>query len=172
VGRGREQRLIVAPLTQDDAREVFFIVGHLEGLAARTAALLPAARRREIVRHLREVNRELAVASRKRRDAVRVFDLDLEFHRTYVDGVVGPRLLALHHAIRSQSERYTRLYLSALLDTISTSVREHDAIVVGISKGEPDAAQGAAETNWRNAADRLTRVIAQHGERGAWHAWG
>jgi DNA-binding GntR family transcriptional regulator len=54
VGRGREQRLIVAPLTQDDAREVFFIVGHLEGLAARTAALLPPARRREIVRRLRE----------------------------------------------------------------------------------------------------------------------
>ena len=172
VGRGREQRLIVAPLTQDDAREVFSIVGHLEGLAARTAALLPPARRREVVRHLREVNHELAVASRKRSDPVRVFDLDLEFHRTYVDGVAGPRLTALHHAIRSQSERYTRLYLSALLDTISTSVREHDAIVVGISKGDPDAAQRAAETNWRNAAERLTRVIAQHGERGAWHAWG
>jgi DNA-binding GntR family transcriptional regulator len=160
------------PLTQGDAREVFSIVGHLEGLAARTAALLPAARRREIVRRLREVNHELAVASRKRSDAVRVFDLDLEFHRTYVDGVAGPRLTALHHAVRSQSERYTRLYLSALLDTISTSVREHEAIVIGISKGDPDAAQRAAETNWRNAADRLTRVIAQHGERGAWHAWG
>jgi hypothetical protein len=25
------------------------------------------------------------------------------------------------------------------------------------------------ETNWRNAAARLTRVIAEHGERGNWH---
>jgi DNA-binding GntR family transcriptional regulator len=171
-GRGRDQRLIVAPLTQDDAREVFCIVGHLEGLAARTAALLPLARRREVVRRLRAVNRELASASRTRSDAVRVFDLDLEFHRTYVEGVVGPRLLAMHRSIRSQSERYTRLYLSALLDEMPTSVREHDATVRGIAQGDPDAAQHAAEVNWRNAADRLTQVIAQHGERGAWHAWG
>ena len=34
-----------------------------------------------------------------------------------------------------------------------------------------DAAQRAVETNWRNAAERLTQVIAQHGERGSWHSW-
>ena len=35
--RGRDQRLIVTPLTQDDGRELFLIVGHLEGLSAHLA---------------------------------------------------------------------------------------------------------------------------------------
>ena len=43
VDRSKERRLMVAPLTQDDARELFEIVGQLEGLAARGAAALTAA---------------------------------------------------------------------------------------------------------------------------------
>jgi DNA-binding GntR family transcriptional regulator len=170
-GRGKDQRLVVTPLTQDDGEELLLIVGHLEGLAARIAAALPAERRKEMVRRLRQLNHDLAVESRKRVDVARPFDLDMEFHRTYVDGVAGPRLLALHRAIKPQSERYTRLYVTVLLSELQTSVKEHEAIVTAIAKGDSDAAQHAVETNWRNAAARLTRVIAQHGERGIWHTW-
>jgi DNA-binding GntR family transcriptional regulator len=170
-GRGRERRLIVAPLTRDDGEEVYFIVGHLEGLAARMAASLPPARRKTLAATLRELNRELAVESRKREDAARVFDLDLEFHRSYVEGVVGPRLLTLHRAIKPQSERYSRLYVTVLLDELSASVKEHEAIAASIAKGDPAAAQRAAESNWHNAARRLARIIAQHGERGSWTSW-
>ena len=170
-GKGRERRLIVAPLTRDDGEEVYFIVGHLEGLAARMAAALPAARRKAIATRLRALNRELVLESRKREDAARVFELDLEFHRTYVEGVVGSRLLTLHRAIKPQSERYSRLYVTVLLDELSASVKEHEAIASSIAKGDPDAAQRAAETNWHNAARRLARIIAQHGERGSWTSW-
>ena len=170
VGRGQDQRLIVAPLTQDDGREIILIVGHLEGLAAHTAASLPDDRRKRIVARLREINKELAEESR-RREFARIFDLDQEFHRAYVEGVVGPRLLALHRSIKPQIERYTRLYVSALVDELPTSVKEHELIVRAIAAGDPRAAQRAVETNWRNAAGRLSRVIAQLGERGAWHAW-
>ena len=168
-GNGREQRLIVTPLTQTDGRELMVIVGHLEGLAAREAAMLPAERRRPLVRKLREINRALALASRRRGNPSRAFELDLRFHRTYVEGVVGPRLLALHDAIKPQSERYTRLYVSVLLDELPTSVKEHETIARGIAAGDPHAAQTAVETNWRNAAERLARVIADLGERGIWH---
>lgn len=171
-GRGRERRLMVAPLTLDDGQELYFIVGHLEGLAARIAAMLPSAARKKLVRRLRELNRELAAESKKRGDAARIFDLDLEFHRTYVEDVVGPRLLTLHRAIKPQSERYSRLYVSVLLDELSSSVKEHGAIATSIAKGDPDAAQRAVETNWNNAAVRLARIIAQHGERGGWQASG
>jgi DNA-binding GntR family transcriptional regulator len=169
-GRGRDQRLIVTPLTQDDGREVILIVGHLEGLAARTAATLPTPQRRAIVARLRELNRELAAESRHRRAVTRIFDLDQAFHRAYVEDVVGPRLLALHNAIKPQIERYTRLYVSSLVDELPTSVKEHEVIIRAIAKGDADAAQRAVETNWRNAAARLARVIAQLGERGIWHA--
>ena len=170
-GTGRERRLIVAPLTMDDGQELFTIVGHLEGLAARGAAALPSPRRKALVLQLRAVNDALAAHSRKRGNATRFFDLDIEFHRTYVEEVVGPRLLTLHRAIKPQSERYIRLYVSVLVDQIATSVREHERILTSISRGDQDAAQHAVETNWRNAAERLTQVIAQHGERGSWHSW-
>ena len=171
VGQGRERRLIVAPLTMNDGREVMFIVGHLEGLAARTAALLPASPRRELVRRLREVNAELAAESKRPGDAHRFFELDLEFHRRYVEGVAGPRLLTLFRAIKPQSDRYARLYVSVLLDQLAKSVKEHEAIAAAIAHGDADAAQRAAETNWHNAAERLTHIIAKQGERGSWQAW-
>jgi DNA-binding GntR family transcriptional regulator len=170
-GQGRERRLIVAPLTMHDSQEVYHVVGHLEGLAARTAAALPKAARDAVVRRLREINGELDAQSKKKGDPTRFFDLDIAFHDTYVEGVVGPRLLTLHRAIKPQSERYSRLYVSVFLDQVATSVREHERIVSGIARGDADAAQHAAETNWRNAAERLARVIEQHGERGSWAAW-
>jgi DNA-binding GntR family transcriptional regulator len=170
-GSGRERRLIVAPLTMTDGREVMLIIGHLEGLAARVAAMLPAPRRKEIVRELREVNAELAAEARRPTDATRFVELDLLFHSRYVEGVVGPRLLTLHRAIKPQGDRYSRLHVSALIGQLATSVAEHEKIVSRIAKGDPDEAQHAVETNWHNAADRLTEIIEKHGERGSWQGW-
>lgn len=169
VGTGRDRRLIVSPLTVGDGVEVFTIVGHLEGLAARTAAHLPAPRRKALAARLRSVNAMLARQATKKGSAARFFELDLEFHRLYVEGVVGPRVLTLHRAIKPQSERYIRLYVSVLLDQVATSVREHEKIAASIARGDPDAAQHAVETNYRNAADRLAELITQLGERGSWH---
>jgi DNA-binding GntR family transcriptional regulator len=169
VGSGRERRLLVAPLTVDDGVEVFTIVGHLEGLAARTAAELPSPRRKSLAARMRGVNSELARQAAKKGNANRFFDLDLEFHSLYVEGVVGPRVLTLHHAIKPQSERYIRLYVNVLLDQIATSVREHEKITAAIARGDSDGAQHAVEDNWRNAAERLAEIITQLGERGSWH---
>ncbi|HJU69597.1 MAG TPA: GntR family transcriptional regulator [Gemmatimonadaceae bacterium] len=169
VNRGKERRLIVAPLTQDDARELFHIVGQLEGLAARSAATLPATRRTELVARLRAVNRDLAHAALEPRpDPLRIFDLDTAFHRTYVENGAGPRLLALHEAIKPQAERYIRLYISSLVDEITTSVKEHERIVQHIQDGDAVAARQAVDTNWSNAAMRLSKVIGALGERGSW----
>lgn len=167
--RGKERRLIVAPLTQDDARELFHIVGQLEGLAARYTAELVAARRAEVVKRLQELNRDLARAARETRpDPLRIFDLDTAFHRTYVESGAGSRLLALHEAIKPQAERYIRLYISSLVDEITTSVEEHDMIIQHIADGDPLAARQAVDTNWSNAALRLSKVIGTLGERGSW----
>ena len=167
--RLKEQRLVVAPLTQEDARELFQIVGQLEALAARAAAERPRAARADLVRRLEQLNRGIAEAAREPRpDPLRIFDLDTAFHRAYVEDGAGPRLLALHDAIKPQAERYIRLYTSSLVDEIATSVEEHAVIVQCIDAGEPPAAQQAVDTNWRNAAARLSRVIATLGERGSW----
>jgi DNA-binding GntR family transcriptional regulator len=168
VGRAGDQRLIVTPLTHDDGREVFLIIGHLEGLAAREAASLRRDRRLKLAQRLREINRMLAKDARRRSPASRLFELDDEFHRTFVEGVVGPRLLALHRAIKPQAERYARLYVNVLLAELPTSVKQHAVIVNAIASGNPDAAQKATEKNWQTAADRLAHLIAEYGERGIW----
>lgn len=167
--RLKEQRLVVAPLTQSDGRELFHIVGQLEGLAARDAAELPDDARADLVEQLRQLNGELAEAAAARRpDSMRIFELDTAFHRAYVASAAGPRLVGLHDAIKPQCERYARLYINSLLDEIDTSVAEHAVIIEHIAAGEPVKAQAAVEANWRNAAGRLSSVIAAFGERGSW----
>jgi DNA-binding GntR family transcriptional regulator len=167
--RAKERRLIVAPLTQEDARELFDIVGRLEGLAARGAAALDTKPRAALVQKLRRMNSDLGSAARQRRpDPMGLFDLDMAFHRTYVEAGAGPRLLALHEATKPQAERYIRLYISSLVDEIATSVAEHDVIVGRIEAGDIAGAESAVDENWENAARRLSKVIAALGERGSW----
>ncbi len=166
---GRRARPAVAPLTREDASELFHIVGEVEGLAARYAAALNPKLRGQLVDQLKSTNSALAeAAAAKRRDSNLIFQLDEAFHRYYVEAAAGPRLLALHQAIKPQAERYARVYVTALVDEIHTSVEEHDRIVRAIQTGDLDAAQRAVLTNWRNAASRLSQVIDRAGERGSW----
>ena len=135
----------------------------------RSAAELPSEKRGAVVKRLRALNRDLAQAARESRpDPLRIFDLDTAFHRTYVESGAGPRLLALHDATKPQAERYIRLYISSLVDEITTSVEEHDVIIRHIADGDPVAARQAVDTNWSNAALRLSKVIGALGERGSW----
>lgn len=168
-GRDDASRPVVAPLTREDAVEIFEIVGGLEAMAAVRAARLPSDLRSGVVRRLEEVNRALQALEREERpQRSRFFDLDSEFHAGYVESGAGPRLRALHDAVKPQAERYIRLYVSVLSGEISTSVEEHERIIDGIRSGASRTAQDAVQENWKNAADRLSRVIDAAGERGSW----
>jgi DNA-binding GntR family transcriptional regulator len=168
-GNRTKSRMIVAPLTKEDSQELYTIIGHIEGLAAGLTAQLPPSSRVKVVRKLKELNEDLAdLAKAKRRDPNRIFDLDTTFHGTIVEASAGPRLLALHRSTQPQAERYWRLYASAILDELATSVQEHNEIIRAISNGEPDAAEKGIQLNWENGAVRLARVIDTIGERGSW----
>ncbi|MGH7542210.1 MAG: GntR family transcriptional regulator [Gemmatimonadota bacterium] len=168
-GDGRRSRPTIAPLTWEDAEELFYIVGIIEGLAARWTAELEPAPHDRVVARLREANRRFAEKSHEKRpDFNELFSLDERFHRLYVEAGAGPRLLALHDSIKPQAERYARVYISLLTAQIPISVKEHNAIIEAIDAAEPEIAQRAVETNWRNAAARLSRVIADVGEWGSW----
>ena len=45
---------------------------------------------------------------------------------------------------------------------------EHDDMIDAIDEGRAPDAQVAVETNWRHAAERLSKVIEMAGERGSW----
>ena len=98
----------------------------------------------------------------------KLYELDEKFHRRYVEAGAGARLRSLHEAVKPQAERYIRMYIALLLDTVPTAGTEHDAIVDAIRTGNAAAAQRAVQTNWRHAADRLVRAIDVMGEQGNW----
>lgn len=156
----QQSRLTVAPLTREDVHELLNIVGALEGLGARGAALLPPADRRGLVAKLRGLNAEfLRVGKLVPIDHERLYDADQRFHRQIVEASAGPRLLALHDAVKPQADRYIRMYIRMLTSDIRTSVYEHDTITTAIDEGHADDAELAVQVNWRHAADRLSRLI-------------
>ena len=168
-GGGKRTQLTVAPLTREDGRELFWIVGELEALAAHWVALGDGGDRTAVAQSMQRTNQELLAASNADApDAARLFDLHTRFHQTYVDACGGPRMQAMHAVVKPQAERYRRLYSTALGGHIHASLAEHEAIIRGIADGDAEAAERAVKANWRNAADRLARVIDRVGERGSW----
>jgi DNA-binding GntR family transcriptional regulator len=165
----QQARLTVAPLTRADVHELLNIVGELEGLGARWAAALDARERSALVSDLRDLNTEFHRMGRAAPlDHSRLYEADERLHRRIVEASAGPRLLALHDSVKPQAERYIRMYISMLTSDLRASVAEHDAMIDAIEAGSADEAQTAVQVNWRNAADRIAKVIEVAGERGSW----
>ena len=122
------------------------IVGQVEGLAARRAAEFDLRTRTPLVRTVRKFNADvLHAAEAQPPNSSVIFDLDVDFHRSYVEVSSGPRLLALHNAIKPQADRYKRLYTTLLVNEIHRSVDEPESIIQSIAEDMPDEADQAAE---------------------------
>lgn len=166
---GSKSRMIVAPLTKEDANELYPIIGRIEGLAGRRAATLPQSERNVLAKKLTEVNAKLSqIATDRGINGPDIFDLDHEFHRLLVDAGSGPRLSALHRAIEPQTERYWRLYSSSIINELHVSVQEHEVIIADLLAGDPDRLESSLSVNWENGCKRLAHVIEIFGERGSW----
>jgi DNA-binding GntR family transcriptional regulator len=164
-----KSRMVVAPLTLEDAEELYPMIGCLEGLAGRRAALLPDRERDTLAERLGKINDALDEIARSRTAAgAKIFDLDREFHRTVVTAGAGSRLKRLHQAIEPQAERYWRLYSAAIVNNLHESVAEHRAIITALAEGQAKRLEQALRANWENGCRRLAGVIQMFGERGNW----
>lgn len=169
-GGGRNARLSVSPLTQEDGREVLGILGVLEGHAAFQAAELEARSREPLVGELRRLNDELARLIRdETRDHEHLFRVHSLFHQEPMLSIAAPRLRSLHDMIRPQAQRYRRIYLASTGSGVfSVELEEHMPIIEAIEQGDSLGAQVAVQRNWVGAAERLARIIGELGERGHW----
>ncbi len=162
-------RMTVAPLTYEDARELYSIVARVEGLASRNTASLPIEQRNEVLARIEPINQELSdIAQSRLLKGRSIFDLDMRFHQAIVDAGSGSRLKLLHAAIKPQTERYWRLYASNILDQLHVAVGEHRDIIRAIEQGRGQDAESAVIANWQRGAERIGPVIAQHGNLGSW----
>jgi DNA-binding GntR family transcriptional regulator len=170
-GATRSGRVTVAPLTANDMRELFLMVGALDGVAARLAAELPEPKRLAVAREAEAINARLRALSVTGAWDIRAAqDLDVRFHRCYEQAASGPRLLAKLTALHARRERYVRVYTEALVHahSVKESLDEHQAIIASIAGGDADAAERHAVFNYRNALERYWRIVAIHGDRGSW----
>lgn len=166
---GGRARPVVAPLTKKDARELMYLLGSLESLAARWTAGLEEEGRRTVVDDLRTVNdRMIEEAESERPDRNLFFDMDAEFHRAFVEPGAGSRLRKLHASYRPQAERYVRFYVTTHQYSLDRSLGEHREIIEAVEAGDRERAEDAVEQNWRSAEERLQRDIEMAGERGSW----
>ena len=164
-----KSRMVVAPLTKEDANELYMIVGHTEGIAGRNLAQMPASTRKEIGVKLTAINEKLlAIAEGRGGKSGEIFELDRTFHHLIVEAGAGPRLSTLHAAIIPQTERYWRLYASSIINDLHLSVAEHAKIIEGVITGDIDSVERGLQQNWSEGAVRLGRVIEVFGERGSW----
>ena len=169
VGEGRQSRLTVVPLTQEDATEIFDIVGEIEGLAARRAASLDPARRSALITELRALNHAMrAAASQTPPRPTETIRLDGEFHRAYVEAGAGRRLQGFFRSVKPHADRFIYLYHTTLTTELQLSTVEHEVIIDAIARGDAAGALHAVQTNWHNAAERLVKSITALGERGVW----
>lgn len=166
---GTKTRFLIPPLTMDDAHELYRIVGRLEGLIGERIAELPKSRRAQLAQELSKINTRIQNLAKQGQSMARqVFDLDSEFHRIFVEAAAGPRLLALHRAVKPQIERYWRLYANTIMSDLSHSVREHNEIIAAVRNGDSEALQAAVEANWLMGFSRIAKLIEIFGERGNW----
>jgi DNA-binding GntR family transcriptional regulator len=165
VDDGARRRLVVAPLSMEDARELFELVGAIEGLGARAAARLPGRKRLRLSAELRGFDQALlAAVAVEPYDPDEIFDLFTRFHLRYMETGAGPRLRSLHDSIKPQAERYRRLYsVEPSAGRVTASVAEHARIIEAIENGQGEAARIAVERNWQNAAERLAGLIPRTG---------
>lgn len=166
---GVNARLVVAPLTKEDAFELYAIVAEVEALAAGWAAELPSGARDSLVGDLRRMNQELAELARPPElDTETIFDVHTGFHWRFVAAAPAPRLQSLHLTIKPHAERYRRIYSAASPDNILASCSEHEILIQGISAGDAEAARESVRMNWRNSANRVARLVDRSGALGGW----
>jgi DNA-binding GntR family transcriptional regulator len=164
-----KSRMIVAPLTKEDANELYMIIGSLEGIAGRGVANLPQAQRRQIGGQLRTLNDRLdVIAAGQSNHPGEIFEIDRDFHRLIVKYGAGPRLTTLHGGIEPQTERYWRLYASSIIKDLHISVEEHKEIIHAVEASDADAVDAGLKMNWLKGSERLGHVIDIFGERGSW----
>jgi DNA-binding GntR family transcriptional regulator len=163
-----KSRMIVSPLTKEDANELYPFIGRIEGLAGRITAALPKAKRMVIVQQLKAVNQQLAEIKSDASKQGGIFDLDRGFHHLVVDSGAGPRLRVWHNTIEPQVERYWRLYASSIISNLQSSIDEHNDIIRALADGNADSMERALQINWENGCSRLGTVIDMFGERGSW----
>jgi DNA-binding GntR family transcriptional regulator len=146
--------IVVSKPTREEIEDYYSIAGVLEGLAARLA--VERAEPDEVER-LRELHQALKEASHKR-DLIRYFDANAEFHRFIAEIARNERLYRLIDQSR-QEMRKTRILTLRVPHRLDHSMREHDQIMDAFLKKNPALAESTMVHHLNNQMETLRKAL-------------
>ncbi|MFT3696939.1 MAG: alpha/beta fold hydrolase [Kofleriaceae bacterium] len=140
----------VSPVNERRVRELYPVLGALEGLAIRDgfAAL------KEKVPELRAINDQLAAA----RTNPKRYELDRKFHATLCSGAANTMLAATLGTLKLQAQQVDGAHDRGMAN-LEGSVKEHAAIVNLIAHDHADQAAAKVEAHWRGGIDVVVRWL-------------
>jgi DNA-binding GntR family transcriptional regulator len=145
-----DNEVIVSKPSREEIEDYYAIAGALEGLAARLA--VERARPGEVER-LRELHQSLKEACQKR-DVVRYYNANGEFHRMIADIARNERLYRLIEQLRQELQKTLTLSLR-VPQRLDHSMREHDQILDAFVKKNPELAAAAMARHLNNQMEML-----------------
>ncbi|HEY4065696.1 MAG TPA: GntR family transcriptional regulator [Burkholderiaceae bacterium] len=138
--------------------EMFTVMAELEGLCARLAARRITPER---LAALQAIHARLIEASEG--DEVDVFyDINQEFHEALYDASCNGFLARQTRALRNQVGAYRRR-VTRMPGRISTTLKEHDAVLAAIAAGDPERADAAMRDHVGLLGDDLLDFLAWAG---------
>ena len=150
VGRG----FFVKALSAREVGEVYPILWTLEVLALRLSPPLS----RKTFAELERINAEM---SRVAEDPEKRIDLDMQWHRTLVEGCGNDQLLSMISTLKGVIRRYEYAYMQdARLVPVSTGT--HEQIARALESGDLATATPLLESNWRFTMESLLEWMHAH----------
>jgi DNA-binding GntR family transcriptional regulator len=147
--------VVVSKPTREEIEDAYTIAGVLEGLAARLA--VERAQPEEVAR-LRELHQAIKDAAHKR-DLIRYFDANGNFHRFIAEIARNERLYRLIVQLR-QEIRKTRILALQAPQRLDYSMREHDQILDAFLKKNPALAESTMVRHLNNQMETLRKALA------------
>lgn len=146
--------VIVSKPSREEIEDYYTIAAVLEGLAARLAV---DRAKPEEVEHLKELHLALKETSQKR-DVMRYFDANRNFHRFIAEIARNERLYRLIDQLRQQIQK-TRILTQRLDRRLDHSMREHDQIMDAFLKRNPALAESTTVRHLNNQLESLRKAI-------------
>jgi DNA-binding GntR family transcriptional regulator len=147
VGKG----FLVRPLTGQEVREIYPIIGALESLALKTSEPLT----RESLNRFEDITTEMG---EPHDDFIQLIELDVEWHKILLSRCKNRRLLDIIADLKSISFRYEYAYMQNL-ELVESSIKEHREITAALYNKGPDATVPLLEMHWRFSMKALLKKL-------------
>ena len=149
-----DNAVVVSKPTREEIEDSYTIAGALEGLAARLAVerAAPAEMNR-----LKELHLALKEAWKKR-DLIRYFDANANFHRFIAEIARNERLYRMVDQLRQEIHK-TRILALRSPQRLDSSMREHDQIMDAFLKKNPVLAETTMVRHLNNQMESLRKSM-------------